>query len=202
VLVIEDEAPIRRFLRATLDSQGYRLIEAATGADGLREARTRQPDVLLLDLGLPDLDGLEVIRRLREWTTVPIIVLSARGQEQDKVAALDAGADDYLSKPFGVGELLARVRVVQRHAARFSRDATDPIIRAGRAGGRSRVPDGAGTGPRDPAEPDRVSAARDARPSRRPGDDASAAVAGRVGAGLHGADGVPATLHEAPAAQA
>ena len=131
VLVIEDEAPIRRFLRASLDTQGYRLIEAATGEDGLREAGTRQPDVVLLDLGLPDLDGLEVIRRLREWTAVPIIVLSARGQERDKVAALDAGADDYLSKPFGVGELLARLRVVQRHAARLSRDSTDPLFRAG-----------------------------------------------------------------------
>src|SRR2546426_5525396 len=91
VLVIEDEAPIGRFLRASLDTQGYRLIEAATGEDGLREAGTRQPDVVLLDLGLPDLDGLEVIRRLREWTAVPIIVLSARGRERDKVAALDAG---------------------------------------------------------------------------------------------------------------
>jgi two-component system KDP operon response regulator KdpE len=131
VLAIEDEAPIRRFLRASLDTQGYRLIEAATGEDGLREAGTRQPDVVLLDLGLPDLDGLEVIRRLREWTAVPIIVLSARGQERDKVAALDAGADDYLSKPFGVGELLARLRVVQRHAARLSRDSTDPLFRAG-----------------------------------------------------------------------
>jgi two-component system, OmpR family, KDP operon response regulator KdpE len=130
-LVIEDEAPIRRFLRASLDSQGYRLVEAATGADGLREAGTRQPDVVLLDLGLPDLDGLEVIRRLREWTSVPIIVLSARGQERDKVAALDAGADDYLSKPFGVGELLARLRVAQRHAARFSPGATDTVFRAG-----------------------------------------------------------------------
>ena len=131
VLVIEDEAPIRRFLRASLDSQGYRLVEAATAADGLREAGTRQPDVVLLDLGLPDLDGLEVIRRLREWTTVPIIVLSARGQERGKVAALDAGADDYLSKPFGVGELLARLRVAQRHAARWSRDLTDTVFRAG-----------------------------------------------------------------------
>ncbi len=130
ILVIEDEAPIRRFLRASLDSQGYRLVEAATGADGLREAGTRQPDVVLLDLGLPDTDGLEVIRRLREWTTVPIIVLSARGHERDKVTALDAGADDYLSKPFGVGELLARLRVAQRHAAQLGRDTTDAVFRA------------------------------------------------------------------------
>jgi two-component system KDP operon response regulator KdpE len=108
---------IRRFLRATLGSHGYRLHEAETGEDGLIEAASRQPDVVILDLGLPDVDGLQVIRRLREWSKVPIIVLSARGQEGDKVAALDAGADDYVSKPFAVGELLARLRVALRHAA-------------------------------------------------------------------------------------
>jgi two-component system, OmpR family, KDP operon response regulator KdpE len=117
VLVIEDEPPIRRFLRPTLASQGYRLVEAETGEDGLLQAATRQPDLVILDLGLPDLDGLQVIRRLREWTAVPIIVLSARGAESDKVAALDAGADDYVAKPFAVGELLARARVALRHAA-------------------------------------------------------------------------------------
>jgi two-component system KDP operon response regulator KdpE len=114
---IEDEPQIRRFLRATLGSHGYRLHEAETGEDGLIEAASRQPDVVILDLGLPDVDGLQVIRRLREWSKVPIIVLSARGQEGDKVAALDAGADDYVSKPFAVGELLARLRVALRHAA-------------------------------------------------------------------------------------
>jgi two-component system KDP operon response regulator KdpE len=117
VVLIEDEPQIRRFLRATLGSSGYRLHEATSGEDGLVEAATRQPDVVILDLGLPDIDGLQVIRRLREWSTVPIIVLSARGQERDKVAALDAGADDYVSKPFAVGELLARLRVALRHAA-------------------------------------------------------------------------------------
>jgi two-component system KDP operon response regulator KdpE len=117
VVLIEDEPQIRRFLRATLGTQGYRLHEATSGEDGLIEAATRQPDVVILDLGLPDLDGLEVIRRLREWSRVPIIVLSARGQERDKVAALDAGADDYVGKPFAVGELLARLRVALRHAA-------------------------------------------------------------------------------------
>jgi two-component system KDP operon response regulator KdpE len=116
VLVIEDEPPIRRFLRPTLTSQGYRIVEAETGEDGLLQAATRQPDLVILDLGLPDLDGLQVIRRLREWTAVPIIVLSARGAESDKVAALDAGADDYVAKPFAVGELLARARVALRHA--------------------------------------------------------------------------------------
>ena len=117
VVLIEDEPQIRRFLRATLTSQGYRLFEAATAADGLVEVASRQPDVVIVDLGLPDLDGLEVIRRLREWSKVPVIVLSARGQERDKVTALDAGADDYVSKPFGAGELLARLRVALRHAA-------------------------------------------------------------------------------------
>ena len=117
VVLIDDEPQIRRLLRATLGSSGYRLYEATSGEDGLVEAATRQPDVVILDLGLPDIDGLQVIRRLREWSKVPIIVLSARGQEGDKVAALDAGADDYVSKPFAVGELLARLRVALRHAA-------------------------------------------------------------------------------------
>jgi two-component system KDP operon response regulator KdpE len=116
IVLIEDEPPIRRFLRATLTGQGYRLYEVGTGADALVEVAQRQPDVVILDLGLPDIDGVDVIRRLREWSTVPIIVLSARGQERDKVAALDAGADDYVSKPFSAGELLARVRVALRHA--------------------------------------------------------------------------------------
>jgi two-component system, OmpR family, KDP operon response regulator KdpE len=116
-VIIEDEPQIRRFLRATLTSEGYRLFEVATGADAIVEVAQRQPDVVVLDLGLPDMDGLEVIRRLREWSAVPIIVLSARGQERDKVTALDAGADDYVSKPFSAGELLARLRVALRHAA-------------------------------------------------------------------------------------
>ncbi len=131
MLVIEDEAAILRFLRATLLAQGYRLVEATTGEEGLRHAATRQPDIVVLDLGLPDLDGLEVIRRLREWSAVPIIVLSARGQEGDKIAALDAGADDYVSKPFGVGELLARMRVALRHAARVPQDETDSTFTVG-----------------------------------------------------------------------
>jgi two-component system KDP operon response regulator KdpE len=120
IVLIEDDPKIRRFLRTAFVNNGYRLFEAATGSDGLVEAATRQPDVVIVDLGLPDLDGVEVIRRLREWTSVPVIVLSARGQESDKVAALDAGADDYVSKPFGPRELLARVRVAVRHAARTS----------------------------------------------------------------------------------
>ncbi|WHZ16908.1 MAG: DNA-binding response regulator KdpE [Nitrospira sp.] len=118
VLLIEDEAEIRRFLRATLPSHGYRLYEAPTGAEGLVQAASRNPDIILLDLGLPDMDGAEVIRQVRAWTAIPILVLSARDQEQVKVAALDLGADDYVTKPFGVDELLARMRAALRHAAR------------------------------------------------------------------------------------
>jgi two-component system KDP operon response regulator KdpE len=129
IVLIEDEPQIRRFLRATLGGQGYRLHEATNGEDGLIEAASRQPDVVIIDLGLPDIDGLEVIRRLREWSRVPIIVLSARGQERDKVAALDAGADDYVSKPFGVGELQARLRVALRHAA--TGDSGEPTFTVG-----------------------------------------------------------------------
>lgn len=120
LLVIEDEAPIRKFLRAALVDADYALDEAETGTQGLRLAAANPPDAVILDLGLPDLDGLEVLKRLRDWYTSPIIVLSARGQERDKVQALDLGADDYLTKPFGIGELLARIRVALRHATRGS----------------------------------------------------------------------------------
>ena len=116
LLVIDDEPQVRRFLRSSLASTDCKLIEAGTGEAGLSEAASKRPDVILLDLGLPDVDGIEVTRRLREWTQTPIIILSARGQDQDKIAALDAGADDYLTKPFSLPELLARVRVAVRHA--------------------------------------------------------------------------------------
>lgn len=131
LLIIEDEAPIRRFLRATLPNEGYRLVEADSGEQGLRLAVNQPPDIVILDLGLPDIDGLEVIRRLREWSKVPILVLSARDQEQAKVAALDAGADDYLTKPFGIGELLARLRVASRHANQSSSTNNDPVFTSG-----------------------------------------------------------------------
>jgi two-component system KDP operon response regulator KdpE len=117
VLLIEDELQMRRFLRAALGDGQFQLIEAATAREGLTQAAGRHPDIILLDLGLPDLDGVEVTRRLREWSRTPVIVISARGQEGDKVAALDAGADDYLTKPFGIEELLARMRVALRHQA-------------------------------------------------------------------------------------
>ena len=108
---------MRRFLRTGLGAQGFRVFDAETGRQGLVEAGTRKPDLVILDLGLPDMDGVEVVRELRAWTRMPVIVLSARTMESDKIAALDAGADDYLTKPFGLGELLARIRVALRHAS-------------------------------------------------------------------------------------
>ena len=116
ILVVDDEPPIRRFLRASLTGEGYRVTEAGTGEEGLRLAARQPPDLVILDLGLPDLDGRDVLARLREWLTAPVIILSARDQEPQKVDALDSGADDYLMKPFGVGELLARIRTALRHA--------------------------------------------------------------------------------------
>ena len=114
VLVIDDEAQIRRLLRVTLEGAGFRVREAEDGGLGLVEAATKRPDAIILDLGLPDLPGIEVLRRLREWSRLPVLILSVRGQEADKIEALDAGADDYLSKPFGGGELLARLRAMLR----------------------------------------------------------------------------------------
>ncbi len=128
ILLIEDEPQMRRFLRITLESHGSRYVEAGTAQEGLMQASTRNPDVILLDLGLPDMDGLEVTKRLREWTQTPVIVISAREQEQDKVKSLDAGADDYLTKPFSAGELLARIRVALRHAAQTKIDQTEPVF--------------------------------------------------------------------------
>jgi len=129
VLVVDDEPAIRRFLRATLSAHGFRVAEAATAAEALEKLAASPPDVVLLDLGLPDRDGLDVLAELRGWSAVPVIVLSARQREPDKVAALDAGADDYLSKPFGTDELLARMRVALRHAARPG--GASPVYRAG-----------------------------------------------------------------------
>lgn len=114
VLLVEDEPHIRRVLQSVLASEGYRVFEAETGERGLVEASTRRPDLLVVDLGLPDMDGVEVVRAVRHWSELPILILSARAEEADKIAALDAGADDYLTKPFGVGELLARVRALAR----------------------------------------------------------------------------------------
>jgi two-component system KDP operon response regulator KdpE len=129
IVLIEDESPMRHFLRAAFGNAAITLIEAATARDGLAQVAGRRPDLVLLDLGLPDLDGLEVVRRIREWSRVPIIVLSARGREGDKVAALDAGADDYLTKPFGVDELMARIRVARRHA--ITQVTPEPVVSVG-----------------------------------------------------------------------
>jgi two-component system KDP operon response regulator KdpE len=118
ILVVEDEPEIRRFLRSSLGADGYRVVEAESGSRGATDAGTHKPDLAIVDLGLPDIDGVEVIRRIRSWSAMPILVLSARAQERSKIEALDAGADDYVTKPFGVGELLARVRVALRHALR------------------------------------------------------------------------------------
>lgn len=131
ILVIEDEPQMLRFLRASLGAHGYRLAEAKTAQEGLTQAGLLTPDVILLDLGLPDLDGLEVTQRLREWTATPIIVISARGQDADKIKALDAGADDYLTKPFSVGELLARIRVALRHVMQAASGKDEPSFELG-----------------------------------------------------------------------
>jgi len=128
VLVVDDERPIRRFLRASLDAHGYTVLEASTASEALAAVAEGRPDLVLLDLGLPDLDGVEVTRRLREWTRIPIIVLSVRDGEATKVEALDAGADDYLTKPFFMGELLARIRVTLRRAAA---PADEPVLEVG-----------------------------------------------------------------------
>jgi two-component system KDP operon response regulator KdpE len=128
ILVVDDEAPIRRYLRVALGAQGYTVLEAAGGREALEAVPAQRPDLIILDLGLPDIDGVEVARRLREWSQTPIIILSVREAEEDKIAALDAGADDYLVKPFGTGELMARIRVVMRRQANV---ADEPVLQAG-----------------------------------------------------------------------
>ena len=128
VLIIDDELQIRRLLRVCLEGSGYRVLEAATGQEGLTQTAQYSPDVVLLDLGLPDMDGVTVLKRLREWSRVPVVVLSVRDREEDKVAALDNGADDYVTKPFGTAELLARLRVAQRHGLP---PTESPIFRTG-----------------------------------------------------------------------
>lgn len=130
VLVVDDERAIQRFLRPSLEENGFAVLEASTGRSALELAVARKPDVILLDLSLPDMDGLDVLKRLREWSSAPVIVVSARGQESDKIAGLDRGADDYLTKPFGVEELLARIRVALRHAEGAARDP-EPVYEHG-----------------------------------------------------------------------
>ncbi len=131
VLIIEDERQIRRFVHAALETAGYRVLEADTGKQGLSEIAAHKPDMVILDLGLPDMDGIEVVRQLREWASVPIVVLSARLDEHNKVTALDLGADDYLTKPFSTGELLARLRVALRHKTAVGDEDSVGIFRVG-----------------------------------------------------------------------
>src|SRR5580704_764885 len=130
VLVVEDDSQMRKFVRIALESHDYRVVEASTGEEALRQASAYTPDAVLLDLGLPDMDGLAVTQRLREWSAVPILIISALGQEDSKVRALDGGADDYLTKPFGAAELMARMRVALRHAA-LARETPSAIVRIG-----------------------------------------------------------------------
>jgi two-component system KDP operon response regulator KdpE len=128
ILIVDDEPQIRRFLRTSLSAHGYRVIEASSGREAVTLTTTERPELVLLDLGLPDIDGLGVIRRLREWSTVPIIVVSVRGQEGEKIEALDSGADDFITKPFGMGELLARMRAALRH--RLQAEVEAPVFRS------------------------------------------------------------------------
>ena len=129
ILMVDDEAAIRKFLRVSLEAEGYSVAEAASGKEGLLQAATQRPDLVVLDLGLSDMDGLEMLKTLREWSTVPVLVLTVRDSERDKVALLDAGADDYLTKPFGIPELLARLRVALRH--RVPSSGLEPVFRSG-----------------------------------------------------------------------
>jgi two-component system KDP operon response regulator KdpE len=131
LLIVEDEMQMRRFLRTALSAQDYRIVEAESAKEAIVAATTQSPEVILLDLGLPDGDGIKLTRQIREWSRVPIIVISARGREEDKVAALDAGADDYLTKPFGVNELLARIRVALRHWAQSGLDPSSTVVEVG-----------------------------------------------------------------------
>ena len=131
ILIVEDEKEIRRFLRQALEGEGFRVVDADTLSRGLIEAATRKPELTILDLGLPDGDGSQFIREIRQWSSMPVIVLSARSDEQDKIAALDAGADDFLTKPFGVGELMARVRVALRHRPAQGSDSLSAQVNFG-----------------------------------------------------------------------
>ncbi|HTP82323.1 MAG TPA: response regulator [Alphaproteobacteria bacterium] len=129
VLIVDDEPQIRRFLRTSLDAHGYEVVEAEDGQSAIKRMTVEKPDVLVLDLGLPDMEGLDVIKRVREWSDVPIIVLTARNREADKIEALDRGADDYLTKPFGMGELMARIRAALRH--RVQAKGAAPVFKLG-----------------------------------------------------------------------
>ena len=191
-LIIDDEIQIRRLLKISLEAAGYRVFEAADGQTGLAEAAQRRPDIVVLDLGLPDMDGVTVLKRLREWSNVPVVVLSVRDREDDKIAALDHGADDYLTKPFSTGELLARLRVAQRHAQppldaavfKNGRLEVDLTSRTVKAGGKTVKLDRHG-----------VCAAAVVRPPCREGFDAPPDPQGSLGAELRRANPLSARLY-------
>ena len=183
ILVVDDERAIRRYLRTSLSSRGYTVIEAAGGEEALRTAVEAHPDLVILDLGLPDLDGVDVVRRLREWSQVPVLILSVRDREDDKVAALDAGADDYLTKPFGLGELLARIRVAMRHSAA---SPDEPVYEVGESESGPGAARGDPGGQPGGADPHRIRTA--ARPGAERGQspDPQPAAAPGMGSGLCG----------------
>jgi two-component system, OmpR family, KDP operon response regulator KdpE len=131
LLIIEDEDAMLRFLRNALQTQPFKLVEASTGREGLAKAASYQPDLILLDLGLPDMDGLDVLAEYRTWSKSPVVIISARGQEEDKIKGLDSGADDYLTKPFSMGELMARIRACLRRSALLGQESGDPIFQTG-----------------------------------------------------------------------
>ena len=192
---------MRKFLRASLSSHGYRLVEATNGAEGLTQAAAYNPDLILLDLGLPDIDGLDVTKRLREWASAPIIVISARGQEDDKINALDAGADDYLTKPFGTGELLARIRVALRHSARSRQERSEPMLTVGDLSVDLDKRSVRG-GKEVHLTPIEYKLLGDSAEKRWKSADASPAAEGGVGAGLREQHPIPAGVHGAAPAQA
>jgi DNA-binding response OmpR family regulator len=198
IVVIEDDPQICRFLRTSLSVQGFQVNEAETGERGVIEIGSRKPELVILDLGLPGMDGIAVIRKVREWSAVPIIVLSAGSRESNKIAALDAGADDYLTKPFSIGELLARIRVSLRHAVQLAGDG----VETRRFAGRFIPSQCAYRRPGNPSDPDRIPAADRVDSACGQGADASAVIAGCLGPCLRGACPLCADLHGAIAPEA
>ena len=200
LLVIDDEAQIRKFLRISLSAQGYQVVEAGNGRDGLAQAALAKPDLVVLDLGLPDMDGKDVLAELREWSQVPVLVLSVRASEGEKVLALDGGANDYVTKPFAIQEFLARVRVLLRQAGagepEAARIASGPLcvdfayrrVTSGRCRGCAHAQGVRGSG--------------HARPPYRPGGDPAAAAQGHLGADPRRGQPLPARGGGAPAAEA
>ena len=200
-LLVEDERQIRRFVRTALEAEGFQIVEAETVRQGLLDAGTRKPDIVILDLGLPDGDGVDFIRDFRAWSSVPVIVLSARAEETDKIEALDAGADDYLTKPFGVGELLARVRAARR-AARTPRAAGRRTFRFGDVEVDLARPHRCASATRRAPHADRVPPAGAHDPQRRPRAHAPPDPARGLGAELRRARALRSRPHGPPAPEA